>query len=161
MNKHRFLIVAMGVTLFAASCKKNDLVKEEATTVQTEWKTASSWKSSKEEGYVAHNSTIEDKNITADVVENGLVLVYLKNGNNINSLPYQQKGAANAYWYYQVSENTIELNADMTEGAQPDSRQAFSYFIVSADKVKLLEKKGLSIAEMMSLSYEQAKNILK
>jgi hypothetical protein len=167
MNKHKFLILGLAVALVATSCKKQDTqVKSETpteTTVQaSEWRPAAEWSSSKEEQYTSYSTSLQDKSITADVVENGLVLVYAKYGNEIFSLPHQSKGAVDAFWHYQVSENLISIDADVyTENATMDNKQNFSYFILSADKIKSLEENGHTISELMTLNYENAKNLLK
>ena len=167
MNKHKFLIMGMTLALFAASCKKNDLQGDntpaaEAAVQTTEWKSAADWSSSKEEKYTSYSTSIQDKSITSDVVENGLVLVYAKYGNDVFSLPHQSKGAVNAFWHYQVSENTIAIDVDVySENATIDNKQTFSYFIISADKIKSLETNGHTVSELMTLTYENAKNLLK
>jgi hypothetical protein len=166
MNKHKFLILGMTLALFAASCKKQDTEgnKETATeAVQAaEWRSAAEWSSSKEEKYTSYSTSMQDKSITADVVENGMVLVYAKYGNEVFSLPHQSKGAVDAFWHYQVSENTIAIDADVySENATMDNKQTFSYFILSADKIKSLEEQGHTISELMTLNYENAKSLLK
>jgi len=164
MNNHKFLILGLGLALFAASCKKQDLEakQEDAVVTQTEWTNANNWTSSKEESYTSYSTIIQDKSITADVVENGLVLVYMRNGRTLSALPHQQKEGANAFWYYQVSENTITLSADVfTANMQPDNKQYFSYFIVSSEKIKALGEKGHTMSELMTLSFENAKSLLQ
>jgi hypothetical protein len=166
MNKHKFLILGMSLALFATSCKKQDTQAEKTTAteaVQTsEWRAAGEWTSSKDEQYTSYSTNIQDKSITADVVENGLVLVYAKYGNEVFSLPHQSKGAVNAFWHYQVSENTISIDVDVySENASIDNKQNFGYFILSADKIKSLEENGHTISELMTLNYENAKNLLK
>src|SRR5690349_6397661 len=159
MNKHKFLIMGMTLALFAASCKKNDLqankeTASEAAVQSTEWKSAADWSSSKEEKYTSYSTTIQDKSITADIVENGMVLVYAKYGNDVFSLPHQSKGVVNTFWHYEVSENTIAIDVDVySEKAKVDNKQTFSYFILSADKIKSLETNGHSVSELMTLTY--------
>ena len=156
----------MTVALFAASCKKQDMQAEKETateTVQTtEWKQAAEWKSSREEKYTSYSTSMQDKSITADIVENGLVLVFAKYGNEVFSLPHQSKGTVDAFWHYQVSENSIAIDVDVySENATIDNKQTFSYFILPADKIKSLEESGHTMSELMTLTYESAKNLLK
>jgi hypothetical protein len=168
MNKHKFLILGMTLALFAASCRKNDVegnkkTAAEAAAVQTtEWRSAADWSSSKEEKYTSYSTTLQDKSITSDVVENGIVLVYAKYGNEVFSLPHQVKGAVDAFWHYQVSENTISIDVDVySDNATIDNKQTFSYFILSADKIKSLESNGHTVSDLITLTYENAQNLLK
>ena len=166
MNKHKFLIIGMAVTLFATSCRKNDTEANKPATTETvqatEWRAAGDWSSSKEEGYNSFSTSIQDSKITSDVVDNGLVLVFAKYGNEVFSLPHQTKGALNTFWHYQVSENTIAIDADVySDNASMDSKQSFSYFILSQDKIKSLEEGGHTMSDLMTLTYEDAKNLLK
>ena len=154
------------MALFATSCKKQDTQVEKPAATEAaqaiEWRAAPEWSSSKEEKYTSHSASMQDNSITADIVENGLVLVYAKYGNEIFSLPHQSKGAVDAFWHYQVAENTISIDVDVySENATIDNKQNFSYFILSADKIKSLEEKGHTISESMTLNYENAKNLLR
>ena len=165
MNKQKFLTLGLAVVLFAASCKKQDVEIQEAPTPApdaTEWKTAASWTSSREANYTSFTTSLQDRSITADVIENGIVLVYAKYGNEVFSLPHQSKGSVNASWHYQVVENTISIDVDVySENAEIDNKQHFNYFILTSDKIKSLEGNGHSISELMILNYENAKSLLK
>ena len=165
MNKQKFLTLGLAVVLFAASCKKQDVEIQEAPTPAaeaTEWKTAASWTSSREANYTSFTTSLQDRSITADVIENGIVLVYAKYGNEVFSLPHQSKGSVNTSWHYQVVENTISIDVDVySENAEIDNKQHFNYFILTSDKIKSLEGNGHSISELMTLNYENAKNLLK
>lgn len=163
MNKRNFFILGLSAMLFAASCKKQDVVPAENTkdVVQSEWKTMGNWTSSKEDGYTAYNNSIDDKAITAEVVENGMILVFIRDGNKVESMPYQQTGKNEAYWHYQVSENNIQLNADVSGARSLDKLQSFIYFIISPDKLKALEAQGHSQDELMTFTYDKASTLLK
>ena len=166
MNKQKFLLIGISVALFAASCKKQDLQGDRETVTpdipSAEWKSAPDWNSSKDESYTSYSTSIADKSITPDVVENGIVLVYAKYGNEVFTLPHQSKGAVNAFWHYQVSENTIVIEVDVySENATIDNGQAFSYFILTADKIRTLEENGHTMSQLMTLNYEDAKSLLK
>jgi hypothetical protein len=166
MNKHKFLLIGMAATFFAASCKKQDLQADNVPAVTTapsiEWKTAPDWSSSKEENYTSYSTSIQDKAITPDVVDNGLVLAFAKYGNDVFSLPHESKGAVDAAWHYQVSENTIAIDVDVySDKATIDNKQTFNYFILTAGKIKSLEENGHPMSELITLTYENAKNLLK
>ncbi len=163
MNKHKFFVLGISLSLLAVSCRKQDVVSDKASpeVMLSEWKAMNNWSALKEDKYTSYNNSITDNALTVDVIENGLVLVYMKAGTHIESLPFQQKGKTDAYWYYQVSENTIQLNAYVYSAAAISNQQAFRYFIINADKLKSLEENGHSQSELMSLNYENAAALLK
>jgi len=165
MNKRNLFALGLGLVLFATACKKQDLEAAqpapETVTAPAEWKTAGNWSTSQEERYTAQSTSMQDDAITSAVVENGLVLVYMKDGNSVESLPYRQKGATEAFWYYQISEKTIQLNADVYSANQATGEKAFNYFVISPEKLKSLEEQGHTQASLMALSYEAASTLLK
>ena len=161
MNKHKFFIAGLSVLLFAASCKKMDVQpapEKQNVATASDWKTAADWTSSKEEKYTVNSSKFQDNAISSAVIENGLVLVYMKNASVTEALPSQQK---DIYWYYQVSEKTIEINADVYGTDELDNKTNFKYFVLTEDKLKTLEEQGHSKSELMALTYENAASLLK
>jgi hypothetical protein len=162
MFKHKILFLAIGATLAFSSCRKTDAAYEttqenaaHATeTTSASWTPVGDWKSSQQEQFKVQFGTIQDPAITADVVNKGLVLVYAKEGANIQSLPYQSE-QSNSFWYYQIAEGSLLVSADVygtSNAAAPEIR----YFIFTEQQLNELEKSGTSKAEIMSLSYEQA-----
>jgi hypothetical protein len=166
MNKHKLAITAFAViTLIATACKKNDLKHQPAepkapeTAVATsQWRTVSSWSNSKQDAFTVYSGKIEDNNITSDVVSKGLVLVYKSNGANILTLPAEDKGSNN-YWYYQVSKGSVVITSDVY-GAGFDQASTFQYFILTKEKVAELEAQGYSKAKLMSLSHAEASQLI-
>src|SRR5690349_16174339 len=110
MNKQKLSILGFALMILVASCRKTDAdvpaPAEQAVTVAG-FKTVSNWQTSTENNVTSYSGRIQDSSINADVVENGLVLVYLKNANSVSSLPVAVKGASDISWNYQVSENLI------------------------------------------------------
>lgn len=165
MNKRTLSILGLGLLLGFASCKKSEVEvpapsASEQSTVATAWKTVSSWQSSKEDKFTTFSGAIQDNSITADVVENGLVLLFMKNGSGATGLPFQAKGGQDIYWNYQVSENQILINADAYTG-EVSNQAAFRYFVISEQKLKDLESQGTSRIGLMTLTYENAATLLK
>jgi hypothetical protein len=159
MNKQKCFMLALCVALLATSCRKQDFMYEQPAAAASEWKSISAWSAATEGSNTTYSAAINDKGITADVVANGLVLVFMKTANGVESLPFQQQG--NTFWYYQVAENNIEMNAGVTGNAKPEGQPSFAYFILTAEKLKSLEEKGHSAASLMSLTYENAAALLK
>ena len=163
MNKHQLLVFGLSATVLFTACKKTDVAAEmQETQTGTEWKSVSSWSSENAESTTVYTTNLEDKGITGSIAEDGLVLVYKKSGSTITALPYEQQGESSYFWYYQVSEGSVRIHAEGGSSAQaPSAGQGFRYFIVGADTLKDLESKGHSKAELMTLSYENAKALLK
>jgi hypothetical protein len=166
MNKHQSSILGTALLFLLASCSKMDVQKQEElpeATVEAPvstgaWK-ALSLNSSKQEGFTVHTAQISDLGLSASVAEEGLVLVFRKNGNATITLPSED--AAGNFWYYQVSENSIQINCDAYGANQEVERnQNFNYFILSSEKIKSLEEKGTSKADLLQLTYEQAAALL-
>ena len=164
MNKHRIFAAVLGATVIFTACRKNDLQKEALQNqASSQMKTVSNWPSEKMDKYTEFSSTIEDKNITSDVVSKGLVLAFKKSSNSVINLPASEKSGLSAYtWYYQVAEGSIVFSADAYGLAKaPNSNQSFDYFILSEEKIKDLESKGYSKDQLMNLSYSDAAALLR
>jgi len=167
MNKHNLSVLGLGLILLATSCKKTDVQHENpvstpapSTVAKAEWTAISNWSSSQEEKFTSFSATIQDSSISNAVTANGLVLVFSKNGNTINALPFQEKGSTDAYWYYQVSKGTITLSSDNYSGAQPSSTTGYKYIVFSPQQLRDLEAKGYSKIELMQLSHDDLAAIL-
>jgi len=160
MNKMKFLAIGMGMAVLVTSCRKYDFMEtEESNTAASEWKNVGNWTASTEENKTVYTSIISDSNITADVVANGLVLAYLKSGNTTEALPFQG-GTSNAAWFHQVSQNSIELNAEV-EGKSTAPASQLRYFVITPAQLTSLEQNGHPATELMSLTYDQAATLLK
>jgi hypothetical protein len=105
-----------------------------------------------------YSSTIEDAAITSDVASNGLVLVYKKGSAENMALPSEE--GKSFFWYYQVSEGSLQIHADAYGSRQPGTDVSVQYFVLTADKLAQLDSDGYSKAELMKLTYENAKAIL-
>lgn len=169
MNKHKFLIPFLTAALSITACKKNDLLQstqQKAATAtlinNTQWKSVSAWSGEKEENTTVYSGSLSDTSINAGIASKGLVLVYKKSGNTITALPAEVKTDKGSYfWYYQVSQGNITLVADAEGTATTPKEEGFTYFAISADKLKTLETQGYTKANLMTLTYENASAILK
>src|SRR6187399_2372215 len=115
MKNYKPLLLAFIIVSFIASCKKEDVRQtnlqnaSESISKGSQWTSLSDWSNLKTENSTTYFSTFSDSTITADVASTALVLIFKKNENDIQSLPFQEK-ASKAYWYYQVSKNRIRIN---------------------------------------------------
>ena len=83
---------------------------------------------------------MSDTLIANEVAKSGLVLVYMKTGNEIQSLPFEEKDTKTS-WYYQVSKGSIRINSDNNDG-QKLNRHSFSYLIITPQQLYTLEASG-------------------
>lgn len=179
MKNVKLPILGLSLVLLVASCKKDDFKEAgtDATTTEqlsgtdtTGWHSSSQWETADQESFSVRYFTIEDANITADVADNGLVLLYKKNGTAINTLPFEEGAAAaedaevktNAnYWYHQVTEGSLLISCDVYGSQTPDAANSFKYFIITPEKLQSLQEDGHTTEELMNLSYADAASLLK
>ena len=172
MKKHNLVAFGFGIALLATACKKTDMQqapKEQAAPVAavtapaSNWTILGNWSKKTEENYATYSNPVNDKAITAAIAEGGMVLAFMKNGNNITALPVEEKGnGSSSFWYYQVAAGTVVFNADAYgTTAAPGAERSFKYYVLTSDQLKDLEQKGYSKAELMRLTYENAQAILK
>lgn len=169
MKKHNLIVLGFGMALLSTACRKADVQQsktEEASSVSNtaaNWISLSNWSKQSEENYAVYSHPIEDKTITSAIAEDGMVLAFKKQGNTITALPVEEKNGDNSYfWYYQVSEGSVVINADAYgTTVMPVTAQTFTYYVISADQLKELEQKGYSKAELMRLNYETARKVIK
>jgi len=167
MNK--LIIFGLSLATLATSCRKTDAVHEGNAAaiekvlapVKAEWTSVNNWSTNKQDKFTIFNGTIADQNITDAVASKGLVLAFKKNGSTVQSLPVQEKGTSDAYWYYQVSKGEISFACDNYSGEPDLQNNSFSYFILSESQLADLEKKGYSQIQLLQLSYNEAKAVLK
>jgi len=182
MKNVKLPILGLSLVLLIASCKKDDLKQTEANaTANTEllneadttgWQSADKWETVDQQSFSVRYFNIQDANITSDVADNGLVLLYKKNGTAINALPFEEGTAAAAaeeateksnanYWYHQVSEGNLLISCDIYTTEAPVTANSFKYFIVTPEKLQSLQQDGHTAEELMNLSYTDAANLLK
>jgi len=157
--------MGIALMLLIASCKKEDVRQtttdsvSSGTASKAQWNSLSSWQNSKTENVTTYFSRLTDSSITNDVVNAGIVLVYKKTGNDIQSLPFQEKDGK-TYWYYQVAKGSIRINSDNNEG-QNFATQTFSYLVVTPEQLSKLEASGKTKLDLLQLSYDQASSLIK
>ena len=186
MKNVQFPILALSAILLISSCKKDDFQEESATNDANieaitnaadtvGWKSTAKWETADQETFSVHYITIEDAGITADVADDGLVLLYKKNDKAINSLPFEENLAkseatesgdeenTNAnYWYHQVTEGNLLISCDVYANSKaPETANRFKYFIITPEKLQSLTADGHTTEELMGLSYAEAAALLE
>ena len=180
MKTFKFSILALTLFVVLISCQKEDFSEnaseavssspESATTDTIGWQLSDQWEVANQETFSVHYFNLEDANITADVVDNGLVLLFKKQGSAVNALPFEEESseavsqeAANAtYWYHQVSEGNLLVSCDLYDNNKtPDLKSRFKYFIINPEKLQTLITDGYTTEKLMSLSYTDAVELLE
>lgn len=181
MKNVKLPVLGLSLVLLMASCKKNDYreaAPSDATTATAStkadslnWKTSSTWENADQGSFSVHYCTIQDSTITSDVVDNGMVLVFKKNGSAINALPFEETTSAAQsstettnpnYWYHQVATGTLLISCDLYKAAAtPDNANSFNYFVLTPEKLQSLETSGYTAEKLMNLDYKAAAALLK
>ena len=167
MKNVRFPLFGLALVLLIASCKKQDVkspaasnaLQSSSTTKASQWNSLTNWSSLTADSSTTFYTKMSDSLVTSDIVSNGLVLVYKKSGNDIESLPFQDK-SNKVYWYYQVSKGSIRISGN-NASSQNVNGQSFSYFIITPEKISALQSNGKTKLDLMQLSYDQAAALLK
>jgi hypothetical protein len=153
MKNVKLPILGLSLVLLITSCKKDDFKEEALTDAPASvigldgadsvgWKTSGAWESADQETFSVRYFSIDDANITDDVVENGLVLLFKKNGTS-------------------VTEGSLLISCDVYEKTKaPGTENSFKYFVVTPEKLQTLEADGHTSEELMGLSYQKAVALL-
>ncbi|MET0463708.1 MAG: hypothetical protein ABW007_11155 [Chitinophagaceae bacterium] len=163
MKKISFLLLAG--TIFLASCQKqnDELFQQQevaaaGTTAQfSSWRSVNFSSSSTGKGAAA-TGQINDPAIDSAVVAGGMVLVFSKESNAVNTLPFTQ--ASGVEWSYEIKNGGIQLSATDSKALGSLSGIEFSYAIVSSAKIASLEEKGTSADDLINLDYSSASALL-
>jgi len=184
MKNVKFSILGLSLLLLTASCKKDDFQETDQTateavateTADAGWQSAANWETVNQESLSVQYFTISDENITDEVADKGLVLLFKKNATAINALPFEEANAGTAkaeeavadeksnanYWYHQVAKGSLLVSCDVyNASATPNTADSFKYFIITPEKLQSLEKEGYTTDKLMSLSYAEAAALLE
>jgi hypothetical protein len=179
MKNPKLPISLLLLIVLGASCKKSDYLNDKASSSLASetsvvaaspavdsigWNPSANWEVAKQDDYSVYYFNIKDDKITNDVAENGLVLVYKKNGSSVSALPVEEKasGANSLYWYHQITEGNLMITVDAYgTSTEPASANTFKYFVITPEQLKSLEAKKYTAASLMDLSYNEVKTILE
>jgi hypothetical protein len=130
-------------------------VAENATAISNWQPVNNSSTSGKTASTKGFTGVVNDLSISQDVLSNGLVLVFAKEGNQGQSLPFVQSGSI--YWYYQVEEGQISVSA---EGSTDQSKE-FQYIVLTSDQLNDLEARGYPKNTLVNISWNDAVDLFK
>ena len=164
MKNYQVSLFGFALMLLVVSCKKEDVQAKNTATSSTvsstaQWKSLTSWSNSGSDNQSTLSSKVSDSTITSNVAAGGLVLVFKKSGTDVQSLPLQES-SSKAFWYYQVSKGSLQINVD-DNSANNLSSQSFSYFVITPEKLSSLEASGKTRMDLLQLTYDQAAALLK
>jgi hypothetical protein len=139
----------------------NTTTAAQVKSTSSDWKTVNNWSARKNEKFTTLSSKVADSSLSLEVAKHGLVLAFAKINNTIKSLPFQERNATDAYWYYQVSKGAISFSIDQYEATQSMATGTFKYFVFSPGQLKDLEARGYSKIKLMLLPYEELQALFK
>lgn len=161
MNVNKIIFGAL-ISISAFSCRKSEVpvgitapeitaAKTNQLPVLTAWTGLSNW-NARQTGLATVNSgIITDAAISADVLSNGIVLVYAKQQNQVNQLPFRSGRLSLSYSVMPGAISVVlEGNSSAVQGI------LFSYIILFGEQLASLEAKQFSRAGLLNLSYDEA-----
>lgn len=162
MKNYKLPFVGFALVVLIASCRKEDVKRpdtsKDASTEKSSWNALTDWSTVKaDDSTTTYYSQILDSTINTT---SGLVLVYKRDGNSIQALPFQDKSTG-TYWYYQISKGVLRIDGNSSGRQQDFGGQAFSYFVLSPEKISALEAKGKTRLDLMQLKYDEALELSK
>lgn len=159
MKKISLLLLA-GTIVFASCQKQNDQIFSQTEQTNTDKVQTSSWTNvafSSEAGKsTAASGQIIVPAIDSAVLSGGVVLVYSKDNNTINTLPAT---TSDVEWSYEIKNSSIVLSASAEKGLPSLTGLQFSYVIVPAEKLATYEEKGITADDLINMSYASATGV--
>ena len=166
MKNYNLTLVGFALVLLISSCKKEDVQQNASKTSLTDtkgsWNSLTNWSTEKaDDSTTIHFSQVADSSISATVANSGLVLVFKKNGNTIQSLPFEDKSTG-TFWYYQISKGALRIDASDNGSSESNfNGQSFSYVIFTPEQISALDVKGKTKFDLMQLSYNEVLELSK
>ena len=182
MLNYKSSILAVSLAFVMASCSKIDFEEEAVSEVAVHseiaanavgWQSSFVWETVGQDELSVHYVTIEDDGITTDVADDGLVLLFKRNGASVSSLPIEEGAGAqesateesaaplSKYWYHQVSAGNLLITCDdYAKSGTPEGANSFKYFIITPEKLQSLSTEGYTAESLMALDYDAAAALL-
>lgn len=160
MNVYKIILGAL-ISISALSCRKSEvpvgITAPEITTAKTNqlpvltaWTGLTNWNARQTGQETINSGIITDAAISADVLSNGIVLVYAKQQNQVNQLPFR---SGQLSLNYSVMPGIINIVAEGNGSAIQGI--LLSYIILSGEQLAFLEAKQFSRAGLLNLSYDE------
>lgn len=161
MNVNKIILGAL-ISIAALSCRKSEVpvgitapeitaAKNNQLPVLTAWAGLANWNAKQTGQQTVNSGIITDAAISADVLSNGIVLVYAKHLNQVSQLPFRSGQLSLSYSVMPgVISIVVEGNGSTIQGI------LLSYIIVTGKQLASLEAKQFSRAGLLNLSYDDA-----
>lgn len=167
MKALKYFVVSAAMFSLVA-CSKSDMQSpigtEDSAVVSTTNSSLATWSSVPNIGKgtdVAFAGEIKNNAINSEVIESGMVLVFGKANNQVQSLPFQENNTNLRYWYYHVSEGSVLIQASAAaKSAEVTTPQDFAVVVLKADQLEQLEADGTTRDMLMGMSLEQVSAVL-
>jgi hypothetical protein len=167
MKNYKLPLVGIALVLLITSCRKEDVRQNSSkatslSAVTGSWNSLSNWSTVKtNDSTTTYFSQVADSAISAVVTNSGLVLVFKKNGNAIQSLPFEDKSSG-TYWYYQISKGLLRIDGNISGASHQNFYgQVFSYFVFTPEQISTLEEKGKTKLDLMQLTYPETLELFR
>lgn len=185
MKKLQAPITFLLMILLAASCKKNidervpqaneakiehlttnaetPAVSQKQSTIESNWEAAQKWTSVEQPNFTVYYFNAK-ANISEETSSQGLIKVFKTSDTGTltaRALPFEETVNGNKYyWYYQVTEGNIMIMIDAYGSkTNPAEKSLFKYMVLDKNTLTNLEAKGISKADLMTMSLEKMKTI--
>lgn len=156
------LLLLAGMVFFASCQKEKDALVQQAQ--QTSNVHLSAWKgvSFTVNGAIGSDSLffsseINDASIDSSILSDGVVLVYSKENNSINTLPFGL--TSNIQWSYEIKKGSILISANTTQAIAALNGWQFAYVVVPGEKIISLENNGISLDKLINYSFTDAEKL--
>ncbi len=162
----KFFVIGALATLMLASCQKaqqdeifdqTTAFTNDATITRSAWVPVSlAGGNTDGKGVTEFNGTVSETALNADILADGLVLLFAKQGESIVTLPSTVGGTE---WSYEIATSSIALRANSTETL--GTSVSVRYVVIPAAKIKSLETSGITRNDLMNMSYEKASSLFQ
>jgi hypothetical protein len=165
MKVNKIILGAL-ISISALSCRKSEVpvgvtapeitsAKINQFPVLSAWNGLSNWNARQTGQETVNSGIITDAAISVDVLSNGIVLVYAKQQNHVNQLPFRSGQLSLSY---SVMPGAISIVAEGNSSAIQGI--LLSYIILSGEQLASLEAKQFSRAGLLNLSYDEVAAII-
>lgn len=167
------LTLIASVALAIMSCRKTDKIEDNKLTNNSEsagkevkgsgWISATGWQPLLTKNSFVNYFVIIDSNITPAIAIKGLVVVYKKIGNTINTLPFEETAEGKKIsWIYQVNKNGVSISKEgSSDFTTKNNNDTFFYYVIPEESLNILLNRGYPREKLIQLSFINMKALLK
>lgn len=173
MKIYYSLTLMASIALVIMSCRKTDKFEENKPINRSEsavneakgsgWITATNWQPLQTTNSFVNYFVISDSNITPAISMKGLVVVYKKIGNTINTLPFEETAEGKKIsWIYQVSKNGVSIIKEgSSDFSTKNNNDTFFYYVIPEESLNILLNRGYPREKLIQLSFVNMTELFK